>query len=266
MSMDAAKTSLRGKTVDVIGTPCLLTSYEHLFQDFHEWVADASRPTLSVDFTNVHITALRSLDAGFARATASVDAFVPDGAVLTAAANRNGGVAVKEIYGPKFMADFLRDSGSRGTHYLLGASRPVLAQLEARIKELAPKICIVGRHHGYLAEDGRDDAAIVDELNGKIPDFIWVGMGTPLQQAWISRNKPRISHGILMAVGFAFDVISGTKTDAPPWMHRLSLVWLFRLIQEPRRLGPRYLKYNTVFLWKWFRQRMAGTSSPISSS
>ncbi len=81
------------------------------------------------------------------------------------------------------------------------------------------------------------------------PDFIWVGLGTPKQYHWIQRAHDRGIKSVFLAVGFAFDVIAGTKPDAPAWMQPLGLTWLFRLLSEPKRLGSRYLKYNTLFCW-----------------
>ena len=89
----------------------------------------------------------------------------------------------------------------------------------------------------------------MEEINRLSPDFIWVGLGTPKQQEWISRNRPMLKRGVLLAVGFAFDVNAGTKRDAPPWMQRTGTTWLFRLVQEPRRLAPRYLRYNSLFVF-----------------
>jgi N-acetylglucosaminyldiphosphoundecaprenol N-acetyl-beta-D-mannosaminyltransferase len=74
-------------------------------------------------------------------------------------------------------------------------------------------------------------------------------MGTPKQQAWIHHYKNQIARGIILAVGFAFDVNAGTKPDAPAWMQRFGLTWVFRLLSEPRRLGPRYLQWNCLFLF-----------------
>ena len=81
------------------------------------------------------------------------------------------------------------------------------------------------------------------------PDFIWIGLGTPKQQELLQRLKPLLPSGILLAVGFAFDVNAGTKTDAPAWMQRTGLTWAYRLATEPRRLAARYLKWNTLFLY-----------------
>ena len=92
-------------------------------------------------------------------------------------------------------------------------------------------------------------SGIIESINDCSPDFIWVGLGTPKQQAWIHRHKHRFTRGALLAVGFAFDVNAGTKPDAPLWMQRCGMGWVFRLSSEPRRLLGRYAYYNTMFLW-----------------
>ena len=74
-------------------------------------------------------------------------------------------------------------------------------------------------------------------------------VASPKQQAWVGRHKHLIRHGVIFTVGFAFDVNAGMKPDAPLWMQRYGLTWIFRLWSEPRRLGPRYLRYNFLFLW-----------------
>jgi N-acetylglucosaminyldiphosphoundecaprenol N-acetyl-beta-D-mannosaminyltransferase len=106
---------------------------------------------------------------------------------------------------------------------------------------------VVGARHGYFPRPA--EAEIVEEINRLSPDFVWVGLGTPKQQRWIHDAKTRLRRGVLFAVGFAFDVNAGTKRDAPMWMQRVGLTWVFRACSEPRRLGPRYLRYNSLFLF-----------------
>ena len=96
------------------------------------------------------------------------------------------------------------------------------------------------------------------EINSLSPDFIWIGLGTPKQQAWIHRHKASIKRGVILAVGFAFDVNAGTKADAPAWMQRRGLTWMFRILSEPRRLLGRYLRYNTLFLFYLAKEAFAG--------
>jgi N-acetylglucosaminyldiphosphoundecaprenol N-acetyl-beta-D-mannosaminyltransferase len=107
---------------------------------------------------------------------------------------------------------------------------------------------------------------VLDELIRLSPDFIWVGFGTPKQQAWVKRYKDILPRGVILTVGFAFDVNAGMKPDAPPWMQRLGLTWIFRLWSEPRRLGPRYLRYNFLFLWYLFWDGVRGRAWSKPSS
>ena len=88
----------------------------------------------------------------------------------------------------------------------------------------------------------------MEELQRLQPDYIWVGLGTPKQQAWVSRHKHLLGRGVIFGVGFAFDANAGLKPDAPLWMQRSGLEWFYRLITEPRRLAKRYLINNPIFV------------------
>jgi N-acetylglucosaminyldiphosphoundecaprenol N-acetyl-beta-D-mannosaminyltransferase len=98
----------------------------------------------------------------------------------------------------------------------------------------------------------------VEEINRLSPDYIWVGFGAPKQDLWVKRNKHLIRRGVMPAVGFAFDVNAGLKRDAPEWMQRNGLTWLFRLFSEPRRLAWRYIRYNTLFFSYLFWDGLRG--------
>jgi N-acetylglucosaminyldiphosphoundecaprenol N-acetyl-beta-D-mannosaminyltransferase len=124
----------------------------------------------------------------------------------------------------------------------------------------------VGAYHGKCDATGRmdpaDETRVLEEINRLAPDFIWLGLGTPKQQAWVHRYKSRIRRGVLLGVGFGFDVNAGLKPDAPAWMQQTGLGWLFRLASEPGRLFGRYLRYNSLFLayllWDGVRGRAWG--------
>ncbi len=241
---------LPGETTDVIGTPCLNTSHADLTRYLGQRCREEG--TFAVDFTNVHIVAMRHTDAEFARDLDAFDVFVPDSQVLFFAVRLLGGSMPERVYGPDFLARAFPALGAPHTHYLLGGAPDTLARLESALREKAPGSQIVGRHDGYYPP--AEDAAIVDEINALSPDFIWVGLGTPKQQAWIARNRGSLRRGILLAVGFAFDVNAGTKRDAPRLLQRLGLTWLYRFASEPRRLWKRYLTYNCLFLALLARQ------------
>ena len=230
---------------DVLGTALRATTYEHLTDYCQQRVLEEG--VISVDFTNTQIITMRRLDPAFLEQTSQVDFFIPDGMPLIWCLNQQGAELKDRVYGPTFMRYCLTHCRSTSTHFFLGGSSECLQKLRENVLSWNPKLRIVGEHHGYFGPD--EDDGIIESINDCSPDFIWVGLGTPKQQAWIHRHKHRFARGALLAVGFAFDVNAGTKPDAPLWMQRCGMGWVFRLCSEPRRLLGRYAYYNTMFLW-----------------
>ena len=229
------------RTFDLLGTPLLATTYGDLIAHAHALARRGG--TYAIDLTNTHIVTLRRQDAHFREITSLVDHFVPDGMPLIWCLNARGAALPDRVYGPTFMRRCLEASPEPWTHYLLGGSAHCVDALRRKFAHAR----IVGARDGYFSPD--EEPEIVAEINRLAPDFIWVGLGTPKQQNWIHRHKREIGRGVLFAVGFAFDVNSGLKRDAPPWMQRAGLTWVFRGFSEPRRLLTRYLRFNTLFLY-----------------
>ncbi|MCJ7512011.1 MAG: WecB/TagA/CpsF family glycosyltransferase, partial [Anaerolineales bacterium] len=84
---------------------------------------------------------------------------------------------------------------------------------------------------------------VVEQINAARPDIVWIGLSTPKQERWMAAHFGRIEAPVMIGVGAAFDFLSGRKPQAPRWMQRAGLEWLFRLASEPRRLWPRYRQY-----------------------
>ena len=241
-----------GPRFRVLDTECTETTYRGLKDDLVEHCRAWGERPLAIDFTNVHIVALRERDADFRRGTDSMDLFIPDSMVLTWAVNWRGGQMPDRVYGPRFLSYMIEQSPEHLRHYFLGASQECLDKLLARIGQRNPRFKVVGSHHGYFGPG--EEESVLRDINASEPDLVWVGLGTPRQQEWIHRFRSRLRGGALLAVGFAFDVNAGTKRDAPTWMQNVGLTWLYRLSQEPGRLWKRYLFYNTVFLQGLLRQ------------
>lgn len=240
--------------VTVLSTPCLLTNRESLAAAISAACLDSNRRhhPISVDFTNVHIVALRSQDPTFYEHTSSVDWFVSDSQILSWSITCLGGREHARVYGPDFLAYFFK-SGEKGLrHAFLGGSEECLDLLCAKVRELQPEAHIAATHHGYFKP--QDEDSIIESINRSEADILWVGLGTPKQQHWIHRHKSKLNVAAILAVGFAFDVNAGTKRDAPAWLGPLGLTWLHRLLSEPGRLWKRYLVYNTIYVLKFLRQ------------
>jgi N-acetylglucosaminyldiphosphoundecaprenol N-acetyl-beta-D-mannosaminyltransferase len=229
----------------VLGTTLECTSHSNFTARVH--VLSQSPRTVAVDFTNTQIVTLRRHSEHFRAITNRFDFFVPDSSPLIWCLNWQRGLRAERTYGPAFMRYCVAHSPPPFTHYFLGGSEDCLQKLVRVFRELNPAVRIVGARNGYFRPDEENE--ILAEINRLSPNFIWVGLGTPKQQDWIHRHKGVIRRGVLLAVGFAFDVNAGTKPDAPAWMQGVGLTWLYRLCSEPRRLLPRYLKYNSLFLW-----------------
>jgi N-acetylglucosaminyldiphosphoundecaprenol N-acetyl-beta-D-mannosaminyltransferase len=217
--------------------------------------APAPTPAAIADFTNTHILVLRLADEDFRQHTATVDHFIPDSMPLTWCVNLAAGRTLMpdRVYGPEFMHRCLKNSPAHVRHYFLGASEDCLADLVTATRQLNPALTIAGTHHGYFTDT--DWPQVLEKIQAAKPDLIWIGLGTPKQQHFSHWAKTRLAQGWLLNVGFAFDVNAGRKSDAPKWMQSMGLTWFYRMLSEPRRLAPRYLQFNSLFLLyaiEWF--------------
>jgi N-acetylglucosaminyldiphosphoundecaprenol N-acetyl-beta-D-mannosaminyltransferase len=232
----------------VLSTDLACTDYEALGE--HLLTRSQQPGPYAVDFSNTHIITMRRHDHAFADTTASIDLFVPDGMPLIWCLNRQGAALQDRVYGPTFLRKFLATCPSEFSHYFIGGSPECGKKLCERLLEKNPQLNILGFYHGPCTAEGtlQDNAKVIQELQALRPDFLWIGLGTPKQYQLLQRLKPILPGGILLAVGFAFDVNAGTKPDAPSWMQRAGLTWTYRLASEPRRLAARYFKWNSLFL------------------
>src|SRR5581483_4313742 len=245
---------------NVLGTPLLATTYEELAAKCQSWAR--GNACVSMEFANTQIVTMRRHEPRFLELTSAYNYFIPDGMPLIWCLNRAGAGLKDRVYGPTFMRKFLSKAPGSSTHYLLGGSEECGRRIRELFTRLNPGAQFVGAFNGRCGLDGLLDGAaeveVLADLNRLSPDYIWVGFGTPKQQAWLKRHQHLISRGVVFTVGFAFDVNAGMKPDAPPWMQRLGLTWLFRFLSEPKRLGSRYAKYNFLFLWYLFWDGIRG--------
>ena len=101
------------------------------------------------------------------------------------------------------------------------------------------------------------DAAVVERINRSGAGLVFIGLGCPRQEQFAMAHRDSI-HAVQLCVGAAFDFHAGTKGIAPPWMQKRGTEWLFRLVQEPRRLLKRYLATNTLFCLLVMRRLLLG--------
>jgi N-acetylglucosaminyldiphosphoundecaprenol N-acetyl-beta-D-mannosaminyltransferase len=131
--------------------------------------------------------------------------------------------------------------------FLLGARPEVLARAEQAISRRLPELLVVGRHHGYFAA-GKEEDDVVAAIAGAQPDLLFVALETPAKELFLARHRAQLSVPFIMGVGGTFDVLAGVRRRAPASFRRLGLEWLYRLMQDPRRLARRYVVGNSRFI------------------
>lgn len=133
-------------------------------------------------------------------------------------------------------------SAERGyRQFYYGGAHGVAEKLQQKLLQTYPGLQVAGRICPPFRDlTPEEDQAIVNEINAARPDIVWIGLSTPKQEYWMANHLGRIHAPVMVGVGAAFDFLAGTKPQAPRFMQRSGLEWLFRLLSEPRRLWRRY--------------------------
>lgn len=131
--------------------------------------------------------------------------------------------------------------------YLLGAKEAIVREAADRITHEFPGIRIVGWHDGYF--DVSDASDVVEDIRRAQPDVLLVGMCSPLKERFVETHMHTMNVPVSIGVGGMLDIAAGHAQFAPDWVRKLCIEWLYRLVQEPRRLFKRYMTTNPVFCW-----------------
>jgi N-acetylglucosaminyldiphosphoundecaprenol N-acetyl-beta-D-mannosaminyltransferase len=157
--------------------------------------------------------------------------------------NANG-----RVNGTDLMMRLLEVCAKQGFRpYFLGATKEVVEKAADNARALYPGLVFAGMHDGYFSEAEED--AIAGAIGECAADCLFVGMPTPRKERYLLRNRDRLPTPFIMGVGGSFDVLAGKVNRAPLWMQQYGLEWLYRVIQEPKRMWWRYLRTNVVYGW-----------------
>jgi N-acetylglucosaminyldiphosphoundecaprenol N-acetyl-beta-D-mannosaminyltransferase len=160
------------------------------------------------------------------------------------------------VYGPDLMfwiCEFTRDKPY--THFFYGGAEGVAQELKGRLEKKFPGLKVVGTYTPpFRPLTAAEETELANTIRSLKPDIIWVGLSTPKQEKFMAQYWERLDTTLLFGVGAAFDFHAGRVRQAPRWMQRSGLEWLFRLGCEPRRLWRRYLRNNPLFIIRIFCQ------------
>lgn len=187
-------------------------------------------------------------DPAVARAMQNAELVTPDGMPLVWLGRRRSAHPVERVYGPDLMLDFFAATGSQFSHYFYGGQPGVAEAAVERLCKRFPDLQVAGCSTPPMDVSGTTlDSDAIHEINASEADIVWVALGHPKQELWMSTNQEHLDAPVLAGVGAAFDFHAGRKKEAPEWMKKSGLQWLHRLASEPRRLWKRYLIGNLRF-------------------
>ncbi|MHC1623661.1 MAG: WecB/TagA/CpsF family glycosyltransferase [Candidatus Methanospirareceae archaeon] len=242
---------------EILGVKVNLVDYAETIVAMEDAISNRSQ--LTITFVNVHSIMTAQKDEEFRNSINNSSLSVPDGMPLVWISRWTDTPLTERVYGPDLFRYFCNLSEHKGySHFFYGSSPLVLQRLTTRFSHVRISGSI---SPPYGQPTLSQEYQFIEKIKRSNADVLWVGLGCPKQEKWMNRVRSRISVPVIAGVGAAFDFHAGMVRQAPRSWQRYGLEWLFRLIQEPRRLAFRYLVYNSLFLLKIGMQIIRGRPS-----
>lgn len=241
--------------VDILGVRVSAVDRANALDYLKQLIASDRREYVCV--TGVHGVIECQDDVALRDIHNSAGMVIPDGMPMVWCGRYAGAASMDRVCGRDLMLDVMKASKEGGwRHYFYGAAPGVAEELGRKMQELHPGIEVVGSFSPpYRELESSEVDEIASMINDSGADFVWVGLSTPKQELWMAKFRDLLEAPILVGVGAAFDMHTGRISQAPGWMQRAGLEWLFRLLTEPKRLWRRYLHIVPRFIVSITRRR-----------
>ena len=245
----------------ILGVAVNTTSYQDTASTISNWIEEQRKfPTLPARYvcvTSVHGVMTAQEDKNFREILNNADIVTPDGMPIVWAMRSFGHRDQERVYGPDLMLILCQQAAHLGHRVFLFGSQPeTLVWLEDALLRRCPGLQVVGKlSPPFRPPTPDEDLTHVRTIRESKADIIFVGLSTPKQERWMQAHQSSLPGTVLLGVGAAFDFHAGCVRQAPHWIRRAGLEWLFRLSMEPRRLWRRYLLITPRFLPFWALQR-----------
>ncbi len=235
-------------TCNIMGVNIAAINMEWLVSYLEKNISEIKGDYICV--SNVHTTVTSHEDATYCAIQNGGLMAIPDGGPLSTVGQKRGYKNMERTTGPSLMGEIFKISVKNGyRHYFYGSTEETLRLLNQNLMSNYPGIQIVGMYSPpFRPMTKEEDKAITISINDAKPDFVWVGLGAPKQEMWMAAHQGRID-GLMLGVGAGFDYYAEKIKRAPIWMQKHNLEWVYRLVQDPKRLFKRYLTTNTKFIW-----------------
>lgn len=247
--------------IEILGVPVSTGNMQMVLNELEEHLEEAKRSYICV--SNVHTTVMAHENPAYRKVQAESFLTLPDGKPLSVQGKKYGAALMEQVRGVDLMQElFRRREQNHYRHFFYGNTREKLETLIETLKKDYPGLEIAGWEPSLFRELETQE---LEELAARVKrsgaDFLWVGLGAPRQEFFCYELQGKTG-AVPVGVGGAFNVLAHIVPDAPAWMQRHSLEWLYRFYKEPRRLFKRYFVTNTKFMlecWKEMKHRKGDT-------
>lgn len=200
--------------------------------------------------SNVHTTVMAYENAEYCNIQNSAFIALPDGSPLAFVQRFRGYKEARQVAGPDLMPELWKATeNTEISHYFYGSSEETIKALRKNLQKKYPGLKIAGMEAPpFRPLNKEEDEEAIRRINESGADILWIGLGAPKQEEWMYAHQGKVN-SLMFGVGAGFDFHAGTVKRAPLWMRSHYLEWLYRLIQDPKRLWKRYIKTNGKFLF-----------------
>lgn len=235
-------------TINILGVRIADINMEWLVNFTKEHIKELSGDYICV--SNVHTTVTAYESPEYCEIQNNGILAIPDGSPLSSVGRKYGAKNISRTAGPSYMEEIFKISSKNGyRHWFFGSTEQTLKKLYENLLKKYPGIKLVGMYSPpFRPMTEKEDMEAIEQINNSNPDFVWVGLGAPKQEEWMAKHQGKVN-GLMVGVGAGFDYFAGNIKRAPKWMQNCGLEWLYRLIQDPRRLFKRYIVTNSKFIW-----------------
>lgn len=260
------------KSYQVLKTYIHPTSYLDACDRIEAWVKTAR--SCYIIAANVHVVMTGYWDSAYQKVLDGADLVTPDGMPLVWALKLLGSKHQTRVYGPDLMLAWCDRASNLGYPiYLYGTTEVTLGSLTKNLQQKFPNLAIAGSYAPPFGDRAPQDLSQeviqdLDRIQTSGAKVVFVGLGCPKQEYWMAQARDKINV-VAIGVGAAFDFHSGQVAQAPRWMMKLGLEWMYRFTQEPQRLWRRYLINNPSFIVLFLGQlllKAAAIAKKASSS
>ncbi len=208
-------------------------------------------------FSNVHTTMMADKDESYRELLNRSVMVYPDGNPIARVQRQKGFLQAQRVAGPDFMSELFRlTMDGRRSHYFYGSTEETIIRLLPRLRRKFPGIRIAGAYSPpFRPLTEEEDREVVSMINGSGADFVWIGLGAPKQERWMSEHE-NVINAVMLGVGAGFDFHAGTIKRAPLWVQRIGMEWVYRLFQDPKRLIGRYVATNFRFILRAIQRKV----------